>query len=164
VALAPLLTDAPVILLSLLALGRLPQGFLQVISIAGGFFVLYLGLKTLRSSRTATLSTASSEASPKDIWHGFAVNTLSPNPWLFWISVGGPILLQAWQKSPANGLAFLFGFFPLIVGCKMGIAWLAARGRRFLKGPWYGRVLASAGALLALLGVILLWRAFKGAL
>ncbi|MCH9649705.1 MAG: LysE family transporter [Deltaproteobacteria bacterium] len=163
VALAPLMTDAPVILLSLLALGSLPASFLRFLSLAGGGFVCYLGLKTLMESQGASLTTTDTEGGPRDLWQGFAVNTLSPHPWLFWVAVGGPILFDAWQKSPLHASAFLLGFFPLIVGCKMSIAWLAARGRRYLKGPWYGRVLAVAGIQLALLGIVLLWQAFETA-
>ena len=42
VAFAPLLSDLPIILLSLFLLNQLPESFLRVISTAGGAFALYL--------------------------------------------------------------------------------------------------------------------------
>jgi threonine/homoserine/homoserine lactone efflux protein len=31
----------------------------------------------------------------------FAVNALSPHPWLFWITAGGPLLVDAGDRSLA---------------------------------------------------------------
>ena len=42
VAFAPLISDLPIILLSLFVLNQLPENFLNVISLAGGVFALYL--------------------------------------------------------------------------------------------------------------------------
>jgi threonine/homoserine/homoserine lactone efflux protein len=49
VAIAPLLTDAPLILLTLALLSRLAEldGVLGVLSLVGGGFVLFLGWRTL---------------------------------------------------------------------------------------------------------------------
>ncbi|MEM7050794.1 MAG: LysE family transporter [Acidobacteriota bacterium] len=163
VSLAPLVTDAPIILLSVLFLRSLPPSFLTVITIAGAGVVFYLAFDTLRTARRRSSieqATAATKA-PRDLLRAVLVNGLSPHPWLFWVSIGGPALIQAWRRSPVDGSAFLLGFFPLLVGAKMLLAWLAARGRPYLKGPLYGRVLTACGLLLLVLGVLLLRHAVR---
>ena len=55
VALAPLITDAPIIMLALALASRAAelQRVLAVLSIAGGLFVLYLAVETIRPPRAS---------------------------------------------------------------------------------------------------------------
>ena len=48
VAFAPLVSDGPIIVTLLLLLDRLPDIYLQLISLAGGLFVLYLAWELLQ--------------------------------------------------------------------------------------------------------------------
>jgi len=161
VAMAPILTDVPIVALVLLTLKMLPAGVLAIFSVAGGIFVAYLGVDTLRSASTATLFAQTDEAGSQDLLRGVLVNVLSPHPWLFWIGVGGPLLLTAWGHSPANGLAFLLGFYGLLVGSKIILAWAVGRGRHRLNTQWYRRLLYAGGLLLVGMGVLLLFQASR---
>jgi threonine/homoserine/homoserine lactone efflux protein len=58
------------------------------------------------------------------------VNALSPHPWLFWATVGGPLLVEAGDESAALAVAFLAGFYAMLVGAKVGMAGLVEIGRR----------------------------------
>ena len=51
ITLAPLLTDLPIILVSLFFLDHLPDNFLKIINIFGGLFVLYLAWSAWRDWR-----------------------------------------------------------------------------------------------------------------
>jgi threonine/homoserine/homoserine lactone efflux protein len=156
VALSPLITDAPIIALCVLVLSALPKSFESLLGVLGGLFVVYLGLQTIREARHAKLeANPSTPIASQDLLRGVMVNALSPNPWLFWIGVGAPTLVQAARISWVNGAAFLIGFYVLLVGFKMLAAFLASHGRRFLIGPWYSRVLIGSGVLLVILGAIL---------
>jgi threonine/homoserine/homoserine lactone efflux protein len=160
VALAPLLTDAPIILLALFVLRELPGSFLQAVSLLGGLFVLYLGVDTLLKSRRPLLTDAPSRGAHVDLGQGALVNLLSPHPWIFWVSVGGPLLLRAWHDRPASMVGFLLAFYLLIVGCKVTVAYLTAGGRSLLRGSGYTRALALSGSLLVILALFLIRRAF----
>jgi threonine/homoserine/homoserine lactone efflux protein len=88
------------------------------------------------------------------------VNLLNPNPWISWSLVMGPLLLEAWRKGPASGVALLAGFYGVLVaGLAAGIALfgmaagLGERARRSLMG-------LSAVAL-AGFGGYLLWSGFR---
>ena len=161
VAIAPLLTDLPIIVASLFFFGMLSPLLAMLLSIAGGCFVLFLAWETWRAARRATLvdgQYAASVAASDDIWRGVLVNFLSPHPWLFWMTVAAPILTRAWQSSALAALGFLVGFYGLLVGGKVLLALAVAGGRRFLTDVWYRRLLAASALLLAIFGLLLLWQ------
>ncbi len=159
VALAPMLTDVPIVALVLLTLNMLPSWALMGLSVAGGLFVIYLGVETWRSAPAATLSAQTDAPGRQDLWRGALVNLLSPHPWLFWIGVGGPLLLAAWGHSLWHGLAFLLGFYGLLIGSKIVLAWAVGRGRTRLGTRWFRRLLYGGGALLIGMGVLILSQA-----
>jgi threonine/homoserine/homoserine lactone efflux protein len=163
VALSPLVTDAPIILLCVLVLTNLPAAFASVVSLLGGLFVIYLGIEGLRDARHATLEIkASPDSGARDLLRGALVNALSPHPWLFWLGVGAIKVLDAWKKSPANAFGFLFGFFLLLIGCKIAIASGLAFGRQWLTLPLYRGLLTVGGLALLIAGGFLLLGAIRG--
>ncbi len=158
VAVAPLITDAPIILLTTLLFTALPRRVEIGLAVAGGLFVIYLGAETLIKARHAELAIEESGGDQaQHLWRGALVNMLSPHPWLFWIAVGSPLLVGFWRESPWYALAFLVGFYALLVGSKIGLAMLAGRGRHYLTQTWYRRVLAASGVLLIFFGALLVW-------
>lgn len=160
VAIAPLLTDLPVVALSVLAVGAFPAGALSYLAVAGGGFVIFLGLDTYRKADRASFE--HQQADRRDLRRGFITNILSPHPWLFWLGVGGPLLVSAWDKGVVLATAFLVGFYGLLVGSKLFLAWGVAYGRGVLNLTWYRRVLAGSGVLLIVLGGVLIWQAAAG--
>lgn len=149
IAAAPLLSDAPIVLLCVLVLRELPQGVLDGLSLAGGLFVGWLAWEAWRGAATSS-GTAS------DLRRAVLVNALSPHPWLFWLTVGGPLVVDAGDRSPWLAMAFLAGFYGTLVGAKVALARAVAalpRSRRREGGR--GTRLVSAG-LLAAAAVVLL--------
>jgi threonine/homoserine/homoserine lactone efflux protein len=163
VAIAPLLTDVPVIVISLLAVGSVPDRLFRLPGILGGAFVLYLGVDMLRSGRSGRLE-ADLGSRRRDVTRGFFTNLLSPYPWLFWLGVGAPILIRGAEQGAATAVGFLAGFYVLLVGSKVVIAWAAAQGGERLAGPWYRRSVILAGVLLMAFGGLLIWEAATGRL
>lgn len=160
VAIAPLLSDLPVVVLSVLAVGVFPTGVLPYVAAAGGVFVIFLGVDTYRKAARASFEDRRSD--PRDLQRGFITNILSPHPWLFWLGVGGPLLVSAWDEGAVQATAFLLGFYGLLIGSKLFLAWGVASGRGVLSLAWYRRILAGSGGLLVLLGVVLIWQAAAG--
>ncbi|ROP36239.1 LysE family transporter [Saccharothrix texasensis] len=81
------------------------------------------------------------------------VNLLSPHPWIAWATALGPLTVTTWRASAGAGVGLLVGFYLTLVGGKVVIALLVARGRRRLNDTGYRRALTAAGALLVLAGV-----------
>jgi len=158
IAVAPLITDAPIVLLALLLLKDLPESFLGSLTLLGGLFVLYLGIQGLRRGAPTLQPVEAPPAAAKDLWQGAVVNFFNPHPWVFWISVGAPTLVSGWRQNPWDAVGYLVGFYGLIVSSKIGLAWLAAQGRHTLRGPWFRRILTLCGLLLVVLGAFLCYR------
>jgi threonine/homoserine/homoserine lactone efflux protein len=165
VALAPLITDAPIIALSVLLVGSLPPEALRWVGTVGGLVVIWLGVETLRSARTATLPDESDpQANPRqELWRGVLVNALNPHPYLFWATVGGPALVRGWRISPWYVLAFLLPFYLLLIGSKMALAWLVSHQASALSKVWYRRLLTGCGLVMLVLGGLLIWQMWSNA-
>lgn len=157
VALAPLLTDLPIILLSLWVLDRLPAGFLQAVGLLGGLFVIYLGVETWRDIPKARLDAPSAAPVRRDLGRGVLVNLLSPHPWLFWLTVGGPLVLRYADQGLTAAGAFLLGFYALLVGSKILLAGGMAGARHRLDDRIYRGLLLVGGTILVGLGLLLVW-------
>jgi threonine/homoserine/homoserine lactone efflux protein len=155
VALSPLLTDLPIILLSLLVLSRLAQfkSALGVLSILGGLYVLSLAYDSLR---TGQLAVEAGDRRPQSFSRGALVNALNPHPYIFWLTVGAPIMLKAWAKSPLSAALFTVGFFGSLVGSKVFLALLAGRTKHLLTNRTYSVLMRVLGALLILFALLLL--------
>ncbi|MCB8979989.1 MAG: hypothetical protein H6657_21475 [Ardenticatenaceae bacterium] len=44
------------------------------------------------------------------------MNMLSPNAYIFWSTIAGPIFLEGWRQAPSHGLAFMLGFYGALIG------------------------------------------------
>ena len=127
VAFSPLVTDVPIILVALLLLASLPEEVLGALGIAGGAFVVWLGIEALREDPAPAEAAAGAAAPQRDILRGALTNALSPHPWVFWLTVGAPILAKG---DAADAALFLAAFYLLLIGAKVVLALGVGAGRR----------------------------------
>lgn len=149
VAVAPLLTDAPIVVLCTVVLGSLSADVLTGLSLAGAAFVGHLAVDALRG-RAAVAA-----GGPGRVLRRAAiVNALSPHPWLFWIAVGGPLLVDAAGRGALLAAGFLAAFYGPLVGTKLVVAGLvgAGRGRSWRRAVPARARRAAAPAIVARLG------------
>lgn len=159
VALAPLISDGPIIALALLVLSQLPAGWERALFIAGGLFVLYLAWGAFRAWRAFDLTAPVPDAHfvEQGVLRAALVNALSPGPYLFWGLVTGPILLEGWRQAPVRGVGFLAGFYGAMVASLVALIVLFSTARRL--GPRVTRALVGVSALaLAGFGFLQLYR------
>jgi len=154
VAIAPIVSDAPIILLSLFAIRGLAdfQHILGLISLVGACFLIWMGIESLRfQGLHLHLETTKSHALRK----GILVNVLSPYPYLFWFSVGAPLLGKAMEKHAMAPALFILGFYALLVGLKILLAFLVGKSKTLLEGQAYILSIRVLGfVLLVLAGMI----------
>jgi threonine/homoserine/homoserine lactone efflux protein len=157
-----LITDLPIILLSILFVDLLPPGALRWLGTAGGLVIIWMAVEILRAAPTAALpTTPTGSVDPRrQLWRGALVNALNPHPYLFWATVGAPALVTGWRVSPWHVLAFLLPFYALLLGSKMLVAWLVSHRAGRLTLIWYRRVLAACGLLLLVMAGWLVWQAW----
>lgn len=147
VSLAPVLTDLPIILAAALLLDLLlayPAVY-GIIALAGGGLLLQLGIGSLK---TRAIDLQEPAPPSRSLWKGIATNLLNPNPYVFWISVGTPIILDALQHSWFHAAAFAVLFFLFIVGSKVLLAKLVDGSRAFLRSQVYLWIMRILGLLL----------------
>ncbi len=158
VALAPPVADVLAVGLVLVVLHQLPPASFSVLSLMGGCYVCFLGGETLRTPAAMRLA----EEGAGNVWlsfrKGLLVNLLNPHPYIFWLTVGGPLVTDnarhaAWLPI----VAFLLGFYGCLVGSKVLIAVLVHGGRARLQGTGYRLALRLSGVALLLFGLLLIW-------
>lgn len=154
VALAPVITDLPIILIALFLLLRLSASnyILGAIALAGGMFLLFTGYDSIRSR---AVELALPQAQPRSLAKGVLTNFLSPHPYLFWLTVGAPELTKSLAIGTTPFLAFLAGFYLSLVGAKLALAVAAGRSKLFLSSRAYLYTLRLLGFLLVAFAVML---------
>jgi threonine/homoserine/homoserine lactone efflux protein len=152
-ALAPLITDGPIIALLLLFLDRIAaiRPLLTAIAIAGVGYLLYLAWESWNAPPPAATETT---VAPRSLLRGTLVNLLNPNPYLFWLTAGTPMLVKAWRHSALAAALFIAIFFVCLVGSKILLATLLARSRDRILGGWYRPTMRVLALLLVVFAAI----------
>ncbi|MDB4304277.1 LysE family transporter [Desulfosarcina sp.] len=154
VALAPIITDLPIIILTLFILAKLSNfhNILGLISLTGGFVILFMGYESIR---TKGVELNLQETKPKSLTKGILVNALSPHPYLFWLSVGAPTMTKAMNQSIIAASAFICTFYASLVGSKILLALLVGKSKSFLVGNVYIYTMRFLGLVLCVLAFVL---------
>ena len=156
-ALAPLISDGPIIALCLLALSQVPSWLQRFLYIAGGLFVLYLAYGAYKSWKKFDPNIPSTETgTQQSILKAALINMLNPNPYIFWSLVTGPILLAGWRETPIHGVGFMAGFYVAMI---LGFGTIiSAFGSARQLGPRVNRILLGVSAIaLFCFGLYQLW-------
>ena len=155
IAVAPLITDIPIVLLTIFILSKMASSdiVLGIISILGGVFIAYLGYDSMKS-RGIEIDIQNLKL--KSIRKGIIVNILSPHPYIFWLMVGAPITIKAYQANPVAAFAFIIAFYVLLVGSKISIALLVDRSRAFLRNKVFIWTLRILGLVLMIFAILLI--------
>ena len=161
-ALAPLVSDGPIIVLCLFVLSQVPAWLERFLYLAGGLFVLYLAYGAYRSWMQFDASHPPEEAvSSQSLLKAALMNALSPGPYIFWSLVTGPILLRGWRESPVLGAGFMLGFYSAMISSLAAIILVFGLTRQL--GPKVNRgLLAVSAAALFCFGLFQLWLGITG--
>ena len=147
VALVPLITDGPVILLSvilyeLLTINAIAQA---IIGFMGSLILIWLGIDCFKKSKIKF------DESPKEshsFKKGIITNLTNPNMYLYWVLIGAPFLLEAYSINTSYPFLFIGGFFAAFIVLKMSIAILVDKSKDFLNTSGYKRMLQFSGIAL----------------
>lgn len=158
-AFAPLISDGPIALVSILLLNILPETFRNLLQLAGGFLLLYFAWNAFRNWREdQVVDFGESESTPKTVFQAALINLLNPNPYLGWSLVMGPAVVAAWAKSPGTAISLLLAFYITMIITSMVMIYLM--GRALLLGPGARKVMNLISALLLVgLGLYFLYQA-----
>lgn len=156
VACAPLLTDIPIIIVCLVILSAFADMnlVLGILALIGGVYLFYLGISSFRFTGE-DLDVA--EVNPQSLKKGVMINFLNPSPYLFWTSIGGPLVLKSPDSSLISAMVFILPFYVLLVGSKVVIAVISGKSKHVLNSNHYRLIIRFLGLVLIGFG-ILFWR------
>ena len=156
IALSPLITDLPIILISIFLLKSLAGTTLILagLSIIGGLFVAYLGVQNLRFKQIKERDTLDYRNSLK---YGVIANVLSPHPYLFWITIGAPLYIKSTGENSSVFIAFLVGFYIFLIGSKISLALLSEAIKGFIHSTTYKNIMKFMGIILIVLAFLLIF-------
>lgn len=158
VAFVPLITDLPIIAGSLFIVSQIQDInlLLVFISVIGALYLFYLGYENLKLKYATLGESGTNNSSFKK---GVITNYTNPNPYIFWITIGGPILIASFNYSLINSITFLFTFYFFLVGVKVIIVFIGTKFKAFFNSSKYIFIIKFMGLLLILFGMILLYDA-----
>lgn len=153
VASAPLITDIPILLLSIIVLVKLSRFHyvLGVISFCGALFISYLAYESIT---VKGIDINFQRIKTRSLRKAIITNFLSPHPYIFWIAVGGPIVLKGYKINILSSLLFIIGFYLLLVGSKIAVALVVDKSKVFLKSKAYLVIIRTLGFILLLFCLI----------
>ncbi len=159
-ALVPLISDLPIVFFSVLVIYKLSDSdiLLGIISILGAVFLFYLAWENIRV-KSINVNIVSEKN--RTIRKGVIANFLSPHPYLFWMLVGGPISIKAYNHSLISVILFIAGFYIFIVGTKIIVAILSEKSKNILSSKFYVVIVKVLGIILLLFSIILIKDGFQ---
>ncbi len=161
-AFVPLLSDLPIIALVVTVLALLPAGWVIVLRVAGGAFLIYLAIGAVSAALHPPAEAEAADGSPqRGLLPAVLINLLNPNPYLFWSLVTGPILLTGWEESPWYAIAMLAVFYSVMIAVNAVIIRVVSIAHGF--SPRLRQVLMIASAVgLGIFGAYQLWMGLGG--
>jgi threonine/homoserine/homoserine lactone efflux protein len=160
VAISPLVTDFSIILITILIMGRLAQSdiFLAIIAFAGGIFLVHLGIESVR---TRELSTVLKDIESGSLKKGIITNFLNPGPYLFWATVGTPLMFRAYKTNLTTAILFMISFYVFLTGSKIIIAILAEKTKHLMNQKTYSLMMKILGIALLIFSLIFFYDGIK---
>ncbi|MFH1183477.1 MAG: LysE family translocator [Chloroflexota bacterium] len=152
VSLAPLITDLPIVLMTLLLASRFSTApVLGTLSFLGAAFLVYLGLEGLRFRGVELPEEATS---PRSLKKGVIANLLNPHPYVFWLSIGAPTVVKAYREDLVLSIQYLLGFYVCLIGAKVLVAVVISRSKTLLKTRAYVYTNKLLGLLLLIFALL----------
>ena len=148
-AAAPLFSDGPLIVLSLVASAWIATNVsvLLAITVAGSVFLAKMGIDCFRME-TPDL-TASKDHIPKGSFaRGITTNLLNPNVYVFWFLIGGPLMAGVVEDEILAPVAYALSFLVSIIVTKATIAYIIFRASEGISATAYRRLLGGCGAVM----------------
>ncbi|WP_269851549.1 LysE family transporter [Methanosarcina horonobensis] len=76
---------------------------------------------------------------------GVIVNFSNPHPYVFWLSIGGPIIFKSLSIHILATVLFIAGFYLLLVGSKVIVALIVEKSKFFINSKYYFSIVQFLG-------------------
>ena len=149
VACVPLITDLPIVLITILVLKIIADYsfVLGTISMLGSVFLAYLAFENMR---VKNFDPDLKKPRSNSLGKGIITNFLNPNPYLFWMTIGAPTVVRGYNENVIRPLLFVTSFYLFLVGSKIIVALLVDRSKVLVKSNVYIIVMRILAVILVL--------------
>lgn len=160
VAVAPLITDLPIVLVTVFILSELSKfnSILGTISLLGALFLMYLAYESIT---VKGIDLDLQKVRAQSLKKGIITNFLNPHPYLFWFAVGAPTIIKAYALNLVSVIFFIIGFYSCLVGSKIAVALVVGKSKSFLKSNFYVFTIRILGLLLFIFSILFFKEALK---
>lgn len=122
------------------------------IALAGGVVLMLFGMMTVKESMHATLIADTAIPVENPYVAGAVTSAANPYFWIWWLTVGSSLVLEALIAGPLVVIAFMAGHWASDFGWFSLVAAGSARGKTVLSVRQYRFILAACGVFLVLFG------------
>ena len=157
VSFAPVITDGPIIFAAAVVLTQFKDIslFIGILSLVGG---LYLGLLCIKALQVKEVRFSGSSDTSSSLLTAIKVNFLSPNPYLFWFTVGGTYFALG---ATNEAIVFVLVFLSSLVLSKITIALVASKFRESLESRAYLWIMRALGLALGVFAISFLIKSYR---
>ena len=147
VSVSPLITDLPIIVITILVFSRLSgiDHLLGIIAFTGSAFLIYLAFESLSFKGSETGSDSGKSHSMRK---GIIANLLNPSPYIFWFSIGAPTVVKAYDEGLLHASLYVITLYLTLVGSKVIIAVFTGKSKDFLSSSFYIYLIRFLGIVL----------------
>jgi threonine/homoserine/homoserine lactone efflux protein len=160
-AAAPVFTDGPLIVLSLVAAAWIATqtSVLLAITIAGAIFLAYMGIECFSLELPDMMAQA---APPKaSFLRGITTNLLNPGVYVFWFLIGGPLMASAVDQEVLAPVAYALSFLGTIIMTKVCIAYLISKSSQGITPQTYRNLLSVCALVMLCFSLYYVWQAYS---
>lgn len=84
---------------------------------------------------------------------GVIVNFGNPHPYVFWFSIGGPIIYRSLNTHVSATVLFILGFYIFLVGSKVVITLIVEKSKSFINSKHYFSIIRVLGIAQIIFGL-----------
>jgi threonine/homoserine/homoserine lactone efflux protein len=135
--------------------------FLRIVQLAGGLYLLWMAYGGIQRFRQGDGFEIKPVSVNRSFWQAVLMIYLGPAPYVFWVTISGPLLVQGLEQSLWHGLAFVLGFYGTFLAMLAGYVILFARLGQI--NPRLTRaIFLLTLAVMLVFGIGLIVQAFRG--
>jgi threonine/homoserine/homoserine lactone efflux protein len=116
-----------------------------IISFFGALFLLQMAIENWNATLPVPASTAQE---PNSLAKGILTNLLNPHPYIFWLTIGTPVLLEGSKDHWASPVAFVIGMFLLMIAVKICVALALKNSSKSITPKKYTLILRLSSVML----------------
>jgi threonine/homoserine/homoserine lactone efflux protein len=153
VSLGHIVIETAIAFLIILGLAGVATPYTSVIAVIGGIALIIFGTMTIAGSRNATITADPARDKTSPYMAGLLTSAANPYFWIWWLSVGSALLIQALAGGLLLAMVFMIGHWTADTGWYVFVSTGISRGRTILSDTAYHRLMAACGIFLVLFGL-----------